>query len=448
MQHRHLVLASQSPRRRQILTISGFEFDVLPTQISEIPDENLNLREQIRQLAADKAKACLKLRNNPKGLHYLVLSADTVVVLDDQILGKPKDENEARSFLRRLSGRSHLVITAVAMIDGSTQIEFYGHAETEVKFRDLSPEEIEVYIQTGEPFDKAGGYGIQGAAAKFIHDINGPYDNVVGLPMEVVDEGLHFFESRIADFAVTRNPRARFIQNQIRKFTERIAELCSQRANSNRVARLVAVSKTKPSTDVVLAWQAGQLDFGENYVQEAIEKKREVELLIRSITPKPAGIRWHFIGYLQSKKVKQVVGEFDLIHSVDRLSLAEEISKRALAKNIVQPILLQLNFAGEESKSGATPQEYIDLAKRVSRFPGISLRGLMALPPLLDTEDATRAQLAEIANLFVRTKNQLDSQAANSFTELSLGTSHDFSQALLVGSTMVRIGTSIFGERE
>lgn len=448
MQHRHLVLASQSPRRRQILTISGFEFDVLPTQISEIPDENLNLRDQIRQLAADKAKACLKLRNSPKGLHFLVLSADTVVVLDDQILGKPKDENEARSFLRRLSGRSHLVITAVAMIDSSTQIEFYGHAETEVKFRDLSPEEIESYIQTGEPFDKAGGYGIQGAAAPFIQEIKGSYDNVVGLPMEVVDRGLHFFESRIADFAITRNPRARLIRNQIEHFTETIAALCSQRTSSNRLAKLVAVSKTKPSTDIVLAWQAGQLDFGENYAQEALEKKREVDLLIRSITPKPSGIRWHFIGHLQSKKVKQVVGEFDLIHSVDRLSLAEEISKRAVAKDIVQPILLQLNFADEESKSGAKPEEYIDLAKRVSRLPGISLRGLMALPPLLDSEDDTRTQLEEIAALFDRTRKELDPQAANSFTELSLGTSHDFSQALLVGSTVVRIGTAIFGERE
>ncbi len=446
MQHRHLVLASQSPRRRQILTISGFEFDVLPSQISEIPDENLNLSAKIRQLAADKARACLKMRTDSKGLGFLVLAADTVVVLDDQILGKPKDENEARLFLRRLSGRSHSVVTGVAMIDSSTSIEFFGHAETTVRFRDLSPDEIETYVATKEPFDKAGGYGIQGAASHFIERLDGPYDNVVGLPMEIVEEGLRFFAEKIAGFSIAKNSRVKEVGDQIRFFEQKLKRHESSRTK-RIAAKLIAVTKTKPATDVVMAWLAGQRVFGENYAQEAIEKKNDVELLVRSITPKPSGIQWHFIGHLQSKKVKSVVGEFDLIHSVDRLSLAEEISKRAVARGIEQAILLQLNFADEKSKSGATPDEYIELAKSVCGLPGISLCGLMALPPLLDSEEETRTQFQEIVRVFEKTKASLPTEYASQFKELSMGTTHDFRQALEAGATMVRIGTAIFGHR-
>jgi MAF protein len=443
MQHRHLVLASQSPRRRQILTISGYEFDVLPSQISEIPDENLNLSAKIRQLAADKARACLKMRTDLKALGFLALAADTVVVLDGQILGKPKDENEARSFLRRLSGRSHSVITGVAMIDSSTSIEFLGHAETTVTFRDLGPGEIEEYIESQEPFDKAGGYGIQGSASRFIARIDGPYDNVVGLPMGVFEEGVKYFAEKIPGFAVTKNLRTSEVGDQVRSYRAEVAK--NAREGSNPI--LIAVSKTKPATDVVMAWLAGQREFGENYAQEAIEKKSDVEILIRSISPAPSGIRWHFIGHLQSKKVKYVVGEFDLIHSVDRFSLAEEISKRASAKNIIQPILLQLNFAEEDTKSGVAPEEFVELAKRVCALPGLSLQGLMALPPLLESDEETRKQLLEIARVFEKTKAALPPKFAPQFKELSLGTTHDFRQALNVGATMVRIGTAIFGAR-
>jgi MAF protein len=447
MHHRHLVLASQSPRRRQILTISGFDFEVLPSQISEIPDENLNLREKIRQLAADKAKACLKMRNGTKGLNFLVLAADTVVVLDDQILGKPKDEAEARSFLRRLSGRSHLVLTAVTMVDSSTLIEFSGHAETTVKFRDLSPDEIDLYVKTGEPFDKAGGYGIQGLAAQFIQDIQGPYDNVVGLPMDVVNQGVIFFQEKVPGFHLSRNPRMDFIKERLRKFKSNIAELSAKSARGSIQTKLIAVSKTKPSTDVVFAWRAGQVDFGENYAQEAIQKKRDVEMLICSMKPGLSELRWHFIGHLQTKKVKQVVGEFDLIHSVDRLSLAEEISKRAVEKSIIQSILLQVNFADEKTKSGVATADYVELALKISQMPGISLCGLMALPPLFESHQETSALFREIIKLFEITRSALEARSITSFTEISLGTTQDYQEAILSGATMVRIGTAIFGER-
>jgi septum formation protein len=155
MSVRRFVLASQSPRRRQILTISGYEFDILPSQISEIPDENLNLTSQIRQLASDKAEACLKMGNFAKGQGILVLASDTVVVLGGQILGKPKDEKEARSFLSRLSNQTHDVITAISLIDVDTGRRVQDHAVTRVTFRELTSTEIDSYVATGDPLDKA-----------------------------------------------------------------------------------------------------------------------------------------------------------------------------------------------------------------------------------------------------------------------------------------------------
>jgi MAF protein len=452
MNFRRLVLASQSPRRRQILTISGYEFDILPSQISEIPDENLNLTSRIRQLASEKAHACLKLRKSTEEQGFLFLAADTVVILGDHILGKPKDENEARSFLRRLSGRSHSVITAISLVDGVSGKETQAHATTEVKFRELTNAEIETYIESGEPFDKAGGYGIQGAAAKFIDFIRGPYDNVVGLPMEQVRQA-------IFEMGLVVEKRHSEISKNLNLIRSRVQKTAQQAGRKLEKIELIAVSKTKPATDVIEAWQAGQRHFGENYAQEAIEKIKDVEELIRSVEAPQAGesvklikpVNWHFIGTLQSKKVKSIVGVFDYIHSVDRMSLAEEISKRAIAKGLEQKILLQLNFGDEATKSGASVSEYLDLAKKVSLLPGIQLCGLMALPPLKETAEASRNQFAEIKKIFQATRAKLlaecTSVVGEKFCELSMGTTGDFEQAIAEGATIIRVGTAIFGER-
>lgn len=445
MNFRRLVLASQSPRRRQILTISGYEFDILPSQISEIPDENLNLTSRIRQLASDKAHACLKMRKSTEEQGFLFLGADTVVVVDDQILGKPKDEIEARSFLRRLSGRSHSVITAISLVDGVSGKETQAHAITEVKFRSLSDSEISEYIATGDPYDKAGGYGIQGAAAKFVESINGPYDNVVGLPIAEVRKCIDELSASIGFTVSKRSSKISLNLESVRQKLKLAAEK-NRRLVSD--IRLIAVSKTKPATDIIEAWKSGQCDFGENYAQEAIEKIGDVQELIRSVDAEANPVTWHFIGTLQSKKVKSVVGVFDYIHSVDRLSLAEEISKRASAKRITQKILLQLNFGSEDTKSGASSAEFSSLAEAVSQLPGIQICGLMALPPLQEKADAARAQFAEIRKIFLATRSQLSLHAQASFCELSMGTTGDFEQAIAEGATMIRVGTAIFGERQ
>jgi septum formation protein len=183
-----LILASQSPRRSELLKQAGYLFTVTSVQISEIPDENLNLPQQIEQLAVDKALACLNSGKVLKQQGNLLLSADTVVALAGQILGKPKDRKENRQFLCQLSGQTHQVITGVCLIEVDTRKQIVAHDLSEIIFRDLSPEEIEGYVNSDEGLDKAGGYGIQGPAGKFVKSVSGAIDNVIGLPVKLVEK--------------------------------------------------------------------------------------------------------------------------------------------------------------------------------------------------------------------------------------------------------------------
>ncbi len=183
-----LVLASQSPRRRELLTRAGFSFTVSPLQISEILDENLNLTDRIQDLALRKAHAWRAQAKPSERQGILVLSADTVVALGDQILGKPKDQKENLSYLRQLSGREHQVITAVSLVSGETGESVVGHGLSRILFRNLSVVEMEAYAASGDGLDKAGGYGIQGEAGKFVEKLTGDFDNVMGLPISVVEE--------------------------------------------------------------------------------------------------------------------------------------------------------------------------------------------------------------------------------------------------------------------
>lgn len=185
-----LLLASQSPRRRELLEQAGFEFTVSSVQISEIPDENLNLPEQIRRLAWEKAQALVDSGKVLIGQGFLILSSDTVVVVDGKIMGKPKDRSECASYIRQLSGRKHSVITSVCLWDLDSGRVVVDHDSTEVSFKNLSEAEIEDYAASGDGLDKAGGYGIQGAAGAFVTKVEGAMDTVVGLPVALVERML------------------------------------------------------------------------------------------------------------------------------------------------------------------------------------------------------------------------------------------------------------------
>lgn len=178
-----LILASASPRRRELLTQAGFTFHVHPSHIDETLRPNENPIAYVTRLAREKAEAVYN-QLSPAEPNIVVLGADTTVTLDNHILGKPESDDDAKRMLRLLSGRTHRVITGISLVSGSgaqTAAE-----ATAVQFLSLSDAEIEAYVATGEPNDKAGGYAIQGPAARWIPRIDGCYFNVVGLPISLV----------------------------------------------------------------------------------------------------------------------------------------------------------------------------------------------------------------------------------------------------------------------
>ena len=178
-----LILASASPRRAEILRTVGWPFKPLPVDIDESRHAGEDAVSYVERLARAKAEAaCVRSAG------ALVLGADTVVLIDDEILGKPRDEEDARRMLRLLSGREHQVLTAVALIDGGTSELKVAHEITEVRFARMNEDEISWYVATGEPMDKAGAYAIQGQGARFIEGIKGDYFNVVGLPVRLIYE--------------------------------------------------------------------------------------------------------------------------------------------------------------------------------------------------------------------------------------------------------------------
>jgi nucleoside triphosphate pyrophosphatase len=179
-----LILASNSPRRRELLRNAGFQFDVRPSGIEEnrLPGESPE--NFARRLARDKALDVAR-QSNPASL---VLGADTVVAINGEILGKPVDAADAARMLRMLSGHTHRVITGVCLVRAQEAVLAWTHETTLVTFRTLTEEEIGSYVESGEPFDKAGGYAIQGLASRFVPRIEGCYFNVVGLPIPLVYE--------------------------------------------------------------------------------------------------------------------------------------------------------------------------------------------------------------------------------------------------------------------
>jgi pyridoxal phosphate enzyme (YggS family) len=217
---------------------------------------------------------------------------------------------------------------------------------------------------------------------------------------------------------------------------QRIAKAAADASRDASAVTLLAVSKTFPAEDVRAAFNAGQRAFGENYVQEAVAKITELADL-------RSEIEWHFIGPLQSNKTKVVAENFDWVHSVDRLKIAERLSDQRGDNMAPLNVCLQVNVSGEASKSGVTPDETLALAQAIAALPKLKLRGLMAIPEPAGTLDEQRAphrRLREIMDTLRAAGLELDT--------LSMGMSADIEAAILEGSTMVRIGTAIFGARD
>ncbi len=177
------ILASSSPRRKKLLEVIGIEFDVITADVDEENHNGINPIQHVKELAFIKASKVANQLNYPA----IVLGADTIVVLDNYIINKPNDEEDAYKILRKLSGRTHTVYTGIALIENQTQKQIIDYQETKVRFRQLEDNEIYAYIASGSPMDKAGAYGIQDdLGAVFVNYIEGCYYNIVGLPLELL----------------------------------------------------------------------------------------------------------------------------------------------------------------------------------------------------------------------------------------------------------------------
>ncbi|AFY00164.1 YggS family pyridoxal phosphate-dependent enzyme [Bdellovibrio bacteriovorus] len=203
-------------------------------------------------------------------------------------------------------------------------------------------------------------------------------------------------------------------------------------------AKILAVSKLQPAEKVRALHAEGQRLFGENYVQEALEKQ--------SVLSDLADIQWHLIGHLQKNKAKMVVGKFHLIHSVDSLELAHVISRQCEQKGVTQNILIQVNLAGEASKEGFSAETLESQWAELTSLPHLHIYGLMTMPPLTETGVEVRPYFAELRQLRDRLKATTDT-TVHPLSELSMGTSHDYPVAVEEGATIVRLGTILFGER-
>lgn len=204
---------------------------------------------------------------------------------------------------------------------------------------------------------------------------------------------------------------------------ERIAAACARAGRSEASVTLVAVSKTQPLEKLREAAAAGQRIFGENYAQELREKADALP-----------GCEWHFVGALQTNKARLVVGRAALIHTCDRIALAQELSKRARNAGLVQPVLLEVNVGREPQKAGALPDDVPALLEEVRALPGLRCEGLMCIPPASGDPRPHFRALRELSQRL-------------GLAQLSMGMSADYETAIEEGATLVRIGTAIFGER-
>ena len=225
------------------------------------------------------------------------------------------------------------------------------------------------------------------------------------------------------------------IEESIEQVQKNITDACIRVGRDPKEVTLIAVSKTKPNEVLREAYDAGMRVFGENKVQEMVGKMDSL----------PSDIEWHMIGHLQRNKVKYIAGRVSLIHSVDSFRLAEEINIQAKKRQIVIPVLVEVNIADEHSKFGVRPEDTMELIRQISLLDGVSIKGLMTIAPYVVDSEENRPFFHKIRELAI------DIQSENidnvSMRILSMGMTNDYVVAVEEGATMVRVGTGIFGER-
>ena len=228
------------------------------------------------------------------------------------------------------------------------------------------------------------------------------------------------------------------IKENLEEVREKIRQACQRSGRREEDVTLISVSKTKPVEMLKEAYEAGSRDFGENRVQEIMEKYGQM----------PEDVRWHMIGHLQKNKVRQVIDKAVLIHSVDTVELAEQIEKDAAKRDLTVDILLEVNVAEEESKFGFSFDECREMlaGDEWKKLGNVRICGLMGMATNTDNTEQIKAEFRSLNNFFQEAKATWFSNA-EWFRELSMGMSHDYHEAIAAGSTLVRVGSKIFGER-
>lgn len=227
------------------------------------------------------------------------------------------------------------------------------------------------------------------------------------------------------------------ISSKLQQVSGRIAAACVAAQRPVQSVTLLAVSKTQPAEAVREAFEAGQRAFGENYVQEALDK----QLALADLRPT---IAWHLIGPLQSNKTRVVAEAFDWVHSIDRLKLAERLSAQRPHWLAPLNVCIQVNVSGEASKSGVAPADVLALAQGIVALPRLALRGLMSIPEPTPDAQLLRQRHRAVADL----AQQLQASLGRPLDTLSMGMSDDLEAAIAEGSTLVRVGTAVFGARQ
>lgn len=221
----------------------------------------------------------------------------------------------------------------------------------------------------------------------------------------------------------------------LRQVQKNIEKACAESGRNPSEVTLIAVSKTKPIELLMEAYEAGARVFGENKVQEILDKYDKM----------PSDVKWHMIGHLQRNKVKYIVDKVEMIHSVDSLRLAETIEQEAAKKNVVMKILLEVNVAEEETKFGLRMEEVLPLLEEIARYPHLQVMGLMTIAPYVEDPEDNRQIFRKLKKLSVDiAKKNINNITMN---VLSMGMTGDYTVAVQEGATMVRVGTGIFGER-
>ncbi len=226
------------------------------------------------------------------------------------------------------------------------------------------------------------------------------------------------------------------IAENLAQVHERIRKACEAARRDPKEVTLIAVGKTKPAELLMEAYQAGERVFGENKVQELLEKESRM----------PADVRWHMIGHLQRNKVRQIIGKAELIHSVDTIRLAEAIEDEAAKKKLVVPVLIEVNIGQEESKFGAAPDEVLSMIRSISVMDHIKVQGLMTIAPYVECPEDNRRLFAKMKTLSEDIRKEEIRNVRMDI--LSMGMTNDYEVAIQEGATMVRVGTGIFGSRE